>query len=138
MFPFQVNFLNVKILGNRKQPEVFNLKSQVLEILGASYSYHMEEEETFDSSLLDLMETSVAGEKNPQILSDISNSPKFDKAIEDEIKKIEEAQMKTIKSGLHSKNFHFHCPVKSNRVILVCYVLLMLNIGLDCASSSAV
>ena len=56
------------------------------------------------------METTLSEVKNLQIppLSDISNSPQLDKAAEAAITKIEQAQMKAIKTGLESQNFHFN------------------------------
>ena len=83
--------------------------SEVLELLGISYTYHLEEEnENVDTSLLDLMETTLTHDKNLQNppLNDISNSPLFGTS-EDDIRNIQQEQMKAIKWELRSENFHF-------------------------------
>ena len=83
--------------------------SEVLELLGISYNYHLEEEdETVDTSFLDLMETTWTEDKNLQIppLTDISNSP-LSGTSEADLRNIQQEEMNTIKRELRSENFNF-------------------------------
>ena len=94
------------------------LRIEVLELLGASYCFHLEEEdETVDTSLLDLMETTLGDTKNLKTpdgisnsaLNDISNSSVLGsvKTTEADIKKIQQEQMEAIKRELRTEKFQF-------------------------------